>query len=146
MDSSLHNEIMQRLSEFNFKKEERGFLRGGECPSCGKKELYVNATNPWIIRCGRLNNCGENFHVKERYPELFDNWSERYQPTPQNNNPNAAADAYMHLARGFNLADVQGMYTQENYYKPESWVQFTELLIMNRLIHPIDKIYMVMVI
>lgn len=110
---------MQRLSEFNFKKEAGGYLRGGECPTCGKKELFVNANNPWIIKCGRLNNCGENFHVKERYPELFDNWSERYQPTPQNNNPNAAADAYMHLARGFNLADVQGMYTQENYYSNE---------------------------
>lgn len=119
MDASLHNEIMQRLSEFNFKKETGDYLRGGECPSCGKKELYVNANHPWVIKCGRLNNCGETFHVKERYPDLFDNWSVRYQSTPENNNPNAAADAYMHLGRGFKLAEVQGMYTQEYYYSNE---------------------------
>ncbi|MFC0351851.1 toprim domain-containing protein [Undibacterium danionis] len=119
MDSSLHKEILQRLSEFNFKKETNGILRGGECPSCGKKELFINANNPWVAKCGRLNNCGETFHVKDRYPELFDNWSERYPSTPENKNPNAAADAYLQHGRGFSPNVIQDLYTQENYYDRE---------------------------
>ncbi|WP_374518899.1 toprim domain-containing protein [Undibacterium squillarum] len=119
MDSSLHKEITERLSEFKFKPEASGMLRGGVCPSCKKKELYTNADHPWVLRCGRLNNCGEIFHVKELYPDLFDNWSDRYKPTPENNNPNAAADAYMKHGRGFDLAKVQGMYTQESYFDRE---------------------------
>lgn len=119
MDSSLHQEILQRLAEFKFKPEQNGMLRGGECPSCKKKELYVNADHPWVIRCGRLNNCGETRHVKELYPDLFDNWSARYKSTPEKPNPNAAADAYMQHGRGFELAKVQGMYTQEYYFDQE---------------------------
>ncbi|MBR7777395.1 toprim domain-containing protein [Undibacterium rugosum] len=119
MDSSLHKEITQRLDEFKFKPESAGMLRGGVCPSCKKKELYTNADHPWVLRCGRLNNCGEIFHVKELYPDLFDNWSERFKPTPENKNPNVAADAYMQHGRGFELAKVQGMYTQEYYHDRE---------------------------
>ncbi|MBI3727395.1 MAG: toprim domain-containing protein [Burkholderiales bacterium] len=119
MNSSLHHEILQRLTEFNFKPESGGMLRGGECPICKKKELYTNAENPWVLRCGRLNKCGETFHVKELYPDLFDNWSDRYKPSPENKNPNIAADAYMQHARGFELAKVQGMYTQEYYFDQE---------------------------
>jgi len=118
MDASLHHEILQRLAEFKF-KEQGGMLRGGVCPACHKKELYTNAEHPWVLRCGRLNNCGETFHVKELYPDLFDNWSDRYQSTPEKPNPNAAADAYLKHGRGFDLAKVQGMYTQENHYSRE---------------------------
>lgn len=116
MDSELHKEITSRLQEFNFKPLKGDMLRGGECPSCGKKELYTNADHPWVLRCGRLNNCGEVYHVKELYPDLFDKWSDRYQATPENPNPHAAADAYLKIGRGFDLAKVQGMYTQENFY------------------------------
>ncbi|MFZ6712037.1 toprim domain-containing protein [Undibacterium sp. TC9W] len=118
MDASLQQEILDRLlKEFRFKKEMKGYLRGGECPTCKKKELFVHAGNPWVVRCGRLNNCGETWHVKDLYPELFDNWSDRYKPLPENNNnPNAAADAYLRMSRGFDLANVQGMYTQESYF------------------------------
>ncbi|MDP1979234.1 toprim domain-containing protein [Undibacterium sp.] len=119
MDESLRHEILQRLVEFKFKPEQNGMLRGGICPACQKKELYINAEHPWVIRCGRLNNCGETRHVKELYPDLFDNWSERYKPTPEKPNPNAAADAYMQHGRGFALAKVQGMYTQEYYFDQE---------------------------
>jgi hypothetical protein len=116
MDAALHKEITERLAEFKFKPEKAGMLRGGVCPACQKKELYTNADHPWVLRCGRLNNCGEVYHVKELYPELFEKWSERYQSTPENKNPHAAADAYMKLGRGFDLSKVQGMYTQENFY------------------------------
>jgi len=119
MDESLRHEILQRLAEFKFKPEQNGMLRGGICPACQKKELYTNAEHPWVVRCGRLNNCGETRHVKDLYPDLFDNWSERYKPTPEKPNPNAAADAYMQHGRGFALAKVQGMYTQEYYFDQE---------------------------
>lgn len=115
MNQSLQIAILERLKEFSFKEEKKGYLRGGKCPACGKKELYINAENPWVLRCGRLNNCGEVFHVKELYSDLFDNWSDRFKSTDENKNPNAAADAYMHLGRGFDLAKVQGLYTQEWY-------------------------------
>lgn len=118
MNPSLHADIHSRLAEFNFKPEKQGYLRSGTCPQCQKKELYVNADHPWILRCGRLNNCGWEGHVKERYPELFDDWSKRYQ-TPEARNPQAAADAYMQHGRGFTLARVQGLYKQESYYDPE---------------------------
>ncbi|MGB6113522.1 MAG: toprim domain-containing protein [Comamonas sp.] len=124
MDSSLHHDITQRLAEFRFKEPKAGadgtrWLRGGKCPSCGKKELYINAEHPWVLRCGRLNNCGYEGHVKELYQDLFENWSERYKTTPENKNPNAAADAYMQFGRGFELARVQGSYVQESYFDRE---------------------------
>lgn len=97
-------------------KIEGTYLRKGVCPACGKKELYANAEKPWVLRCGRLNKCGVEYHVKELYPDLFTNWSERHPVTPQD--PNAAADAYMRDGRGFDLAKVRGWYEQESYFDP----------------------------
>lgn len=119
MNHSLHQDILQRIEEFNFKEAKNGYLRGGKCPSCHKKELYTFADKPWVIRCSRLNNCGWEGHVKELYPDLFEKWSERYPTTPENKNPNAAADAYMQHGRGFDLARVQGSYVQESYFDRE---------------------------
>jgi hypothetical protein len=112
MNPTLHHDILRRLGEFNF-KEVSGWLRQGTCPACRKKELYTNAEHPWVIRCGRINNCGWEGHVKELYPDLFEKWTERY---PSTESPSAAADAYMQYARGFDPAIVKGWYTQENYY------------------------------
>jgi hypothetical protein len=119
MNPSLHQDILTRITEFNFKEAKNGWLRGGKCPSCQKKELYTNAEDPWVLRCGRLSNCAWEGHVKELYPDLFENWSERYKTTPENKNPNAAADAYMQFGRGFDLARVQGSYKQESYFDRE---------------------------
>lgn len=114
MNADLLREVRDRLAEFDFK--ERGpWLRQGVCPSCRKKELYTHADAPWILKCGRLNNCGYEAHVKELYPDLFENWSKRYQSEPTKN-PNAAADAYLSIGRGFDLDRILGSYTQENYY------------------------------
>ncbi|HZS81188.1 MAG TPA: toprim domain-containing protein [Herbaspirillum sp.] len=116
MNQDLQRDVLERLSEFKFRKEQRGYLRGGTCPSCHKKELYTHADHPWVVRCGRLNHCGWEGHVKELYPDLFEKWSERYPSTPENRNPNAAADAYLKFGRGFDLAKIQGAYTQEQYF------------------------------
>ncbi len=83
-------------------------------PACGKKELYTHADNPWILRCGRLNHCAWEGHVKEIYTDLFEHWSNRFPSVEQH--PHAAADAYLQYARGFDLKLIQGWYTQEHYY------------------------------
>lgn len=116
MNADLHTEITKRLlADYEF-KERQGWLRGGKCPGCGKKELYTHAEHPWVLRCGRLSKCGGEWHVKELYSDIFESWSDRYQKTPEN--PNAAADAYMQSGRGFDLDKVRGLYTQESFYDP----------------------------
>lgn len=119
MKQDLLTDVLSRIAEFNFKKEHGNYLRGGTCPACKKKELYTHAEHPWILRCGRLSKCGWEGHVKELYPDLFEKWSERYPTTPENKNPNAAADAYLQYGRGFDLARIQGAYRQESYFDRE---------------------------
>lgn len=117
MNPSLHADISRYLDrDFEFKKSGN-HLQQGICPTCKKKELYALADAPWVLHCGRLNKCGADFHVKDLYPDLFSNWSERYQTTPVD--PNAAADAYMREGRGFDIGKLKGWYTQESYYDAE---------------------------
>ncbi|MEY2883731.1 MAG: hypothetical protein RL490_1455, partial [Pseudomonadota bacterium] len=114
MQTDLHRQVTARLKA-EFKLVDRGaWLRQGQCPKCGKKELYANAEGPWVIICGRVDKCGHREHVKELFPDLFDNWSERYAPTEQN--PTASADAYLQHARGLNLAGLRGAYSQEHFH------------------------------
>lgn len=119
MNSALLEDVRRRLdSEFEF-KERGGWLRQGKCPSCGKKEVYANAEHPWVVRCGRLNHCGWEGHVKDLYPELFSNWTERVRasaPSGQPISPTAVADAYLQHARGFDLSKIAGWYTQESFF------------------------------
>ncbi|AXE32260.1 bifunctional DNA primase/helicase [Chromobacterium phragmitis] len=118
MDAHLHQQIHERFDrEFRFKKEQSGWLRQGVCPGCGKKELYVNAEHPWVVRCGRLNHCGYETHVRDLYSDLFEEWSERFPKQPDN--PNATADAYLQHDRGFSLDKIRGWYSQESYWSPE---------------------------
>mgnify|MGYP003582878351 FL=1 len=50
----LKHRITQRLEQmFQFKVRSEWF-REGICPQCNKKELYTHATNPQIVKCGRL--------------------------------------------------------------------------------------------
>lgn len=122
MYPELHREVLPRLlNEFEFKEGKQGFLQQGRCPSCGKKELYTNYESPWVLRCGRLNKCGEELHIKELFPELFSSWSDRFplKTNPQSgtvDNPNVAADAYLQHGRGFNLTMINGWYSQGSYY------------------------------
>ncbi len=97
MSDDLLREVLDRLDEFKFKPRQ-GWLRQGVCPSCKQKELYTHADSPWVLKCGRLNNCGYEAHIKDLYPDLFDHWSKRYQAEPTKN-PNAAADAYLSMAQ-----------------------------------------------
>lgn len=109
-------EIKQRLVA-DFKMVTRGqWLRQGRCPDCKAKELYTHAETPWVLKCGRLNNCGYERHARDLYPELFEKFNERYQPTMER--PNATADAYMEIARGFDTKALKGWYRQENFQHP----------------------------
>lgn len=118
MNPQLLHDITPRLiRDYGF-KESKGFLRGGVCPNCKQKELYTSAEHPWVLRCGRLKKCGAEFHVKELYPDLFDNWSERFPATAAN--PNAAAEAYLRDGRGFDLEKIKGWYSQETFWDRES--------------------------
>lgn len=115
MNRELLNEVMPRLiADFDLKDRGKTFLQQGVCPSCGKKELYTSKESPWVVRCGRLNKCGEEWHIKELYPDLFTSWSDRHTPTPEN--PHKAADAYMRDGRGFDLTAIAGWYVQGSYY------------------------------
>ncbi len=116
-------QIADRLQhDYSFKTGPGGkHLRQGICPSCGKKSLWTFADSPWVVRCERLNHCGYEAHAKELYPDLFESWSDRYQAPEATKpeaerNPQAAADAYLSLGRGFDLGRIKGLYTQESFY------------------------------
>ncbi len=117
MRPDLHADITRRLlQDFEFTARS-GWLRQGKCPECGQRELYTKAEAPWVLWCGRKNRCGAELHVKDLYRDLFENWSERYKSSDQQ--PHAAADAYLLHARGFPLARLRGCYTQEWYQDRE---------------------------
>jgi len=121
VNPSLRQDIVARLIS-DFEAIERGpYLQRVRCPECGKREAYINAEAPWMLKCGRENNCGAQLHVKELFPDLFRSWSERYSPKA-NEKPSSTtpvADGYLRDGRGFELSRIQGWYTQESYWKPE---------------------------
>ncbi|MDR1349727.1 MAG: toprim domain-containing protein [Zoogloeaceae bacterium] len=114
MNFKLYAALLPRLlADYAF-KEAGDFLRQGVCPACGKKELFTSREHPWVLRCGRLNKCGQEFHIKELYPDLFESWSTRHPVTKSN--PHAAADAYLRDGRGFDLEKIKGLYTQDSFW------------------------------
>ncbi len=69
--SVLQRRIDDRLNQlFNFKKVG-DWYREGLCPQCGKKELFTHAETPRVVKCGRLNKCGYEEHVKEICDDLL---------------------------------------------------------------------------
>lgn len=114
MRDDLLREVLQRLkTDYGFKTKGT-WLREGKCEACGKREVFALADAPWVLRCGRMNRCGAEVHVKDIYKDIFDDWSKRYKRTPEK--PNAAADAYLAFARGFDLAPLKGSYAQEYFH------------------------------
>jgi len=125
MNPQLHADVTLRLTrDFEFKERGR-YLQQGRCPECGKREMFVQAESPWMLKCGRENKCGAQFHIKELFPELFESWSDRYgrsdspaaQAEPASKTP--VADAYLKYGRGFDLERIKGWYSQESYFDPK---------------------------
>ncbi len=115
MRDDIKKELLPKLkADFAWKREKGNWLQQGKCPQCGKHEAYARADNPWVIKCGRADNCGWEQPVKERYPEIFEVWSKRHPATPEN--PTAAADAYLGQARYLDLRGLRDAYTQESFY------------------------------
>lgn len=120
--ADLLTDIADRLQAPPYGMKPRGkYLRAGVCPSCAHKSLWTWLESPWVAKCERANNCGAEFHAKELFSDLFESWTDRYQAPEATKpeaerNPNAAADAYLKLARGFDLKLIAGTYTQEHYH------------------------------
>lgn len=120
MNHQLRADIVQRLMR-DFEFEPRGaYLQKGRCPECGKREAFIKADEPWMVKCGRENKCGAQCHVKTLFPELFDSWSERFATPvhapgqPVSSTP--VADAYLEMGRGFALERIRGWYSQDSYF------------------------------
>lgn len=119
MDRQIRDEVLRRFeADFGLKRRAgTDYMRGGTCPSCGKKELFSRYDQPWFVKCGRESKCGEQWHVKELFDDLFDDWSKRAPATEKE--PTATAKSYLQAARGFRLELIEGWYTQENYWSRE---------------------------
>lgn len=119
LSNALRADVLQRLTaDYGLKRRlSTDYMRGGRCPACGKKELYTRYSNPWLIICGRESKCGQRWHLKEIYKDLFDDWSKRAPSSDRF--PTATARAYLEFARGFRFELIQGWFTQETYYSGE---------------------------
>ncbi|RLV59465.1 bifunctional DNA primase/helicase [Parashewanella curva] len=116
MYPELYQEVLRRLPrDFDFKKQSTDFLQQGICPNCGKRELYTSKNEPWLLRCGRLNKCGHELHIKQLYPDLFNSWSERFPVNDENHGSTDTANAYLKYGRGFTLNLIKGWYQQGFY-------------------------------
>lgn len=123
MQDQLRADILTRLQS-DFDGVERGnIMRRIRCPSCGKRESFVGTESPWMVKCGRESKCGDQHHVKELFPDLFDSWTERYgrkdRKQGERETGTEVADAYMQHGRGFSLDQVSGWYSQEQYWDRE---------------------------
>ncbi len=108
-------EVIQRLkNDFGFKNVTQKFMSGGVCPSCKKKELFTDAHEPKGIKCSRSSNCGHYETIRDLYPDIFENLTQKVPATEED--PNATAKAYLNHLRGFDLAKINGWYEQGLFY------------------------------
>lgn len=120
-EQKLAHEVVQALltdARFQFRESKKGYLYGGPCPGCGKKELFISTEKPWVLKCNRLNKCGWEEQTRDLLPDLFTNLTERFPPTDAE--PNRTADAYLGMNRGFDLSRIRGWYEQGTYQYPNS--------------------------
>lgn len=97
-------------------------LRYGRCPDCSRKSVWINAEKPWVLCCDHETSCGYKETVKDRYPDLFSNFSSRHPATDED--PNATAKAYLRVSRGFPI-DKIGTWFKQGFFKlPDgSWAE-----------------------
>lgn len=75
--------------------------------------------NPRIVKCGRLNKCGYEEHVKDICEDLFKDWSKEFPKLKRNH----MLLLQMHLqhGRGFDLSKINGLYTQEAFHNEKKF-------------------------
>jgi hypothetical protein len=110
-------EIVLRLQQDYHFQDKGDYLRGGVCPECGKKELFISKLEPHHLKCGRDNKCGWGIKTRDLYPELWKPLHELYPPTPAD--PTATAKAYLH-SRGLKPALFAGQFVQGQRYEREA--------------------------
>lgn len=115
MQEKLRSEVLTRITrDYGLKRiGSTKYMRKGKCPACSKPELYTYHDSPWLLICGR-GKCGAQYHIKDVYSELFNDWSELAPATPEQ--PTATVRAYLEFSRGFRLELIEGWYSQENYW------------------------------
>jgi hypothetical protein len=115
VDATFASQIVSALrAKYEFRKTRGKWLQEGLCPDCRERELFTAAEDPKMVRCGRQNNCGFEISVRDALPDLFEDWSKRFERTEED--PNAAADAYLRFERGLDLTGLRGAFSQETYH------------------------------
>lgn len=116
---NLEAEILKGLQQrFQFRKTRGDWLQEGTCPQCNKREAFCAAKDPKVVRCGRSERCGWEDSVRNLLPDLFEDWSRRFPQSEEN--PTAAADAYLLHERGLDLRFLRGLYSQELFRDPKT--------------------------
>lgn len=118
---------LEHVYGFKRKPSTNGDKLRGRCPDCNHKEAsaWAFAEEPWVVFCPRKNECGHENHVRDLFPELFEKWEKRFEPTPQD--PLRTVNAYLVEERGFPLEQLKGLYAQESItrYKPKKTTSIT---------------------
>ena len=118
---------LEHVYGFKRKPSKNGDKLRGRCPDCNHKDAsaWAFAEEPWVVFCPRKNECGHENHVRDLFPELFEKWEKRFEPTPQD--PLRTVNAYLIEERGFPLEQLKGLYAQESItrYKPKKTSSIT---------------------
>jgi len=117
MNYDLTPQITDRLKTHYHFKPRGEHLREGVCPECEKKSLWTWKATPGMVQCNRVSKCGYTETTKNLFPDLYQELDKKYPATQEN--PNATADSYLALVRGFPLDNLRGAYTQHSYWHPK---------------------------
>ncbi|OYQ90152.1 hypothetical protein B9T10_02195 [Wohlfahrtiimonas chitiniclastica] len=115
MERSQRDEVVRRfIAETGAKPQGNGKrYKNGICPSCQKKKLWIFGDDPWKIQCDSTT-CGYEISARDRYPDIFENFSKRYAHEMAEDG-RAIAKAYLREARGFNTT-LCDQFTQETFF------------------------------
>lgn len=109
--------IIQRLQADYGLKHKGDYLREGRCPECGKKELFISASEPHHLKCGRETKCNWGMKTRDLYPDLYQPLHELHPATKAD--PHATAKAYL-KSRGLDPALFAREFVQGQRYEREA--------------------------
>ena len=109
--------IIQRLQADYGLKHKGDYLREGRCPECGKKELFISASEPHHLKCGRETKCNWGMKTRDLYPDLWQPLHDLYPATKAD--PHATAKAYL-KSRGLDPALFAREFVQGQRYEREA--------------------------